>query len=86
MQMRNEPLLHTKLSAIENCRRAGLPVTLVPTVVKNINLDNIGEMMRFLIANRDVVKGIHFQPVSFSAECPIRITKTESQCLTVCEL
>lgn len=70
MQMRNEPLLHTKLSAIENCRRAGLPVTLVPTVVKNINLDNIGEMMRFLIANRDVVKGIHFQPVSFFGRVP----------------
>ena len=72
MQMRNEPLLDTKLAAIENCRRAGLPVTLVPTIVRDINFDNIGEMMRFLIANRDVVKGIHFQPVSYFGRIPGR--------------
>ncbi len=70
MQMRNEPLLEIKLAAINNCRKAGIPVTLVPTVVKNVNLGNIGEMMHFLIDNRDVVKGIHFQPVSFFGRVP----------------
>lgn len=70
IQMRGEPLLREKKQAIENCRKAALPVTLVPTVAKNINLDNIGEMMNFLIENVSVVKGIHFQPVSFFGRHP----------------
>lgn len=70
MQMRGEPLFEEKKQAIENCRKAGLPVTLVPTVARNVNLDNIGEMMQFVIDNVSVVKGIHFQPVSFFGRHP----------------
>jgi len=68
--LRGEPLLEIKKQAIENCRKAGLPVTLVPTIVKNINLDQIGSMMEFLLDHVDVVKGIHFQPVSFFGRYP----------------
>lgn len=68
--MRGEPLFEEKRKAIENCRKAGLPVTLVPTIAKNVNLDNIGEMMQFLLDNISVVKGIHFQPVSFFGRHP----------------
>ncbi|WP_269477178.1 radical SAM protein [Hominibacterium faecale] len=70
MQMRGEPLFKEKKQAIENCRKAGLPVTLVPTVARNVNLDNIGAMMEFLLENIAVVKGIHFQPVSFFGRHP----------------
>ena len=70
MQMRGEPLLEEKKRAIENCRKAGLPVTLVPTIARNVNLDNIGDMMEFLVDNVSVVKGIHFQPVSFFGRHP----------------
>lgn len=70
MKMRGEPLFEEKKKAIENCRKARLPVTLVPTVARNVNLDNIGEMMQFLIENVSVVKGIHFQPVSFFGRHP----------------
>jgi uncharacterized radical SAM superfamily Fe-S cluster-containing enzyme len=75
--LRNEPLLHIKQQAIENCGRAGLPVTLVPTVVKDVNLKNIGEMCAFLLKNLHVVRGIHFQPVSFFGRCPE--TETEGR-------
>lgn len=68
--LRGEPLLELKKKAVENCRKAGLPVTLVPTVVRDVNLKNIGEMMNFLLENVDVVKGIHFQPVSFFGRHP----------------
>lgn len=68
--MRGEPLFEEKKQAVENCRRAGLPVTLVPTVARNVNLDNIGDMMRFLLDHISVVKGIHFQPVSFFGRHP----------------
>lgn len=69
-RLRNEDLLEVKLKAIENCRKAGLPVVLVPTVVKNVNLSGIGAMVKFLLDNVDIVKGIHFQPVSFFGRCP----------------
>lgn len=72
--LRGEPLFETKKKAIENCRRAGIPVTLVPTVVRNVNLENIGEMMDFLLEHVDVVKGIHFQPVSFFGRHPDAMT------------
>lgn len=68
--LRGEPLFETKQKAIRNCRKAGLPVTIVPTVVNDVNLDNIGDMMEFLLKNVDVVKGIHFQPVSFFGRYP----------------
>lgn len=68
--MRGEPLFEEKKQAIENCRKAGLPVTLVPTIAKNVNLDNIGDMMQFLLDHISVVKGIHFQPVSFFGRHP----------------
>lgn len=70
MALRGEPLFELKKKAIENCRKARLPVTLVPTVVRDVNLNNIGDMMRFLLDNVDVVKGIHFQPVSFFGRHP----------------
>jgi len=68
--LRAEPLLEIKKRAVANCRKAGLPVTLVPTVVKDVNLENIGAMMEYLLENVDVVKGIHFQPVSFFGRYP----------------
>jgi len=70
MVTRGEPLFELKQRAIRNCERAGLAVTLVPTVIAGVNLDNIGEMMDFMIKNVNVVKGIHFQPVSFFGRHP----------------
>lgn len=70
MKLRNEPLKRIKEKAVENCRQAGLPVALVPTIVRDINLDNIGSMMSYLLDNVDVVKGIHFQPVSYFGRYP----------------
>lgn len=59
---------HTvKLKAIENCRQAGLSsITLVPTLAKGVNDDQVGDIIRFGTRNMDVVKGINFQPVSFT--------------------
>ncbi len=68
--LRGEALLEIKKKAVENCRKAGLPVTLVPTVVKHVNLHDLGAMVDYLLDNVDVVKGIHFQPVSFFGRHP----------------
>ncbi len=63
-----------KLKAIENCRTAGLKsVCLVPTLAKGINDGQVGDIIRFAVNNMDTVKGINFQPISFTG----RINKEE---------
>lgn len=69
-KLRNRKLLEIKKQAIENCSAFNIGVTLVPTVVRNINLNNIGEIIRFAISQSPKVRGIHFQPVSFFGKIP----------------
>ena len=68
MASRGTPLLEMKLKVIENVRRLESPpsIVLVPTVVKNINDDQVGEIFKFALKNVDVVRGINFQPVAFT--------------------
>jgi hypothetical protein len=63
---RGMPLLEQKLACIENCRRAGLKIIFVPTIVKGINDHEIGAMIRLAIDNIDCVSGFSFQPVCFT--------------------
>jgi hypothetical protein len=73
-KIRGYNALQTKLKAIENFRSAGLSsIVLVPTIVKGINDDQIGDIINFAKINSDIIKGINFQPVSFSG----RIDKKE---------
>jgi len=66
--------LPLKLKAIENCRAEGLTsVCLVPTLAKGVNDHQAGDIIRFAANNIDTVKGINFQPISFSG----RINKKE---------
>ncbi len=59
--------LPLKLKAIENCRNEGLAsVSLVPTLAKGVNDNQVGDIIKFAIDNLDTVKGINFQPVSFT--------------------
>jgi hypothetical protein len=69
-ELRNEDLWEIKQGVIEACRKAQLPVTLVPTLVKNVNMDQIPDLLEFLWENLDIVAGIHFQPVSFFGRFP----------------
>lgn len=60
-------LFEIKLKVIENCRSSGLDsVVLVPTVVKGMNDDQIGAIIRFASRNSDVIRGVNFQPVSMA--------------------
>lgn len=63
-----------KLKALKNFREAGLSsVVLVPTIVKGINDGQIGDIINFAKENSDIIKGINFQPISFSG----RVDKEE---------
>jgi len=66
LRMRGVRLLEQKLAAIENCRRAGLKIIFVPTIVKGVNDHEIGAMIRLAIDNIDTVSGFSFQPVCFT--------------------
>ncbi|MDR3063646.1 MAG: radical SAM protein [Methanobrevibacter sp.] len=78
---RAKNVLPHKIKAIENCRKAGLGVVLVPTLVKGINDDQIGDIIKFAIDNIDIVHGVNFQPVSFSGRTPA--DQVEKQRITI---
>jgi len=39
---------------------------LVPTIVRGLNDHQVGEIVKFAVKNRDVVRGVNFQPVAFT--------------------
>ncbi len=52
---------------LEVFRRAGMTsVVLVPTVIRTINDDQIGLIVKFAAKHMDVVRGVNFQPVSLT--------------------
>ncbi|WP_174591255.1 tetraether lipid synthase Tes [Methanocella conradii] len=56
-----------KLKALENMREAGLNnVVLVPSLVKGVNDAQVADIIRFAAKNVDMVRGVNFQPVSFT--------------------
>lgn len=81
LKIRNKNLLPVKLKAIENCRKADVGIVLVPTLVKGINDDQIGDIIRFAVDNIDVIHGINFQPVSFAGRTPSN--EVEEQRITI---
>jgi 7,8-dihydro-6-hydroxymethylpterin dimethyltransferase len=72
-RLRGRPLLNEKLAAIRNCGHAGLGVILVPTLVKGINTDTIGDLVRLALQLTPTVRGIHFQPISYFGRFPEKI-------------
>lgn len=69
-KLRGRPLFETKLKAIENCKKYGIGVVLVPTIVPGVNVENIGEIIRFGMEHSPTVRGIHMQPVSYFGRIP----------------
>jgi len=59
-------LWELKAKAVENARKSGLRIVLVPTIIKTINDDQVGNILQFSIDNSDVISGISYQPVSFT--------------------
>ena len=68
--LRGRDLLDIKLEAIRVCSELRLGVTLVPTVVKNVNDGNLGEIVALAASLSPGVRGIHFQPVSYFGRYP----------------
>jgi hypothetical protein len=66
LRTRGQALHETKLQVIENCRKAGMKIVLVPTIVRGVNDDQIGVIVRTAVENADVISALTFQPVAFT--------------------
>jgi 7,8-dihydro-6-hydroxymethylpterin dimethyltransferase len=65
LSLRGEPLLETKLAALEALGRAGVHVTLVATLQGGVNDNEMGSLVEFGLA-RPWITGISFQPATYS--------------------
>ena len=68
--LRGAPLLREKLEAVRVCAALGLGVTLVPTVVRGVNTDDLGALVRLAASLAPGVRAVHFQPVSYFGRYP----------------
>ena len=68
-KLRGRPLLETKKKVIEVCRKIGLGAVLVPVIAPGINEDQMGAILSFARDQMPVVRGVHFQPVSYFGRC-----------------
>lgn len=65
-KLRGKRLLEEKLAVIELCRKYDIEVILVPTLIRGINNDEIGRIIRFAAENSDIIRGVVFQPIAFT--------------------
>ena len=70
-RIRGVNLLPLKLKAIEHCAELKIAVILVPTLVRNVNDDQIGTIIRFAKKWIPTVKGVHFQPMTYLGRYPV---------------
>ncbi len=61
-KVRGANLVKLKRQAIENCRAAGIQVVLAMAVISGTNEDQMGDVLRFALENRDVIAGVAYQP------------------------
>ena len=64
-KLRGRPLLELKKKAIENCAKYNLGVILVPMLVPGVNTESLWDIVSFGVSLSPVVRGVHFQPVSY---------------------
>jgi hypothetical protein len=63
-------LFELKRRAVQNCAELGIGVMLVPTIVRDVNLNQVGDIVRFAKEWVPIVKGVHFQPASYFGRFP----------------
>jgi uncharacterized radical SAM superfamily Fe-S cluster-containing enzyme len=71
--IRGRNLFPGKLKAIENCRKAGLPVVLSVTLVPDVNSHRIWDIIQFAAAQH--LTGVNFQPIVLAGRYPRLLSK-----------
>lgn len=68
LALRGENLVEAKLQAIELLGQAGINVTLVCTVERDLNLDQLSQIVRFGL-ERPWITGVSLQPATYVGRC-----------------
>ena len=63
--IRGAYLARIKLQALSNCVEVKIGVQLVPTIIRGVNDHEIGAVIDLAKSYIPVVKGVHFQPISY---------------------
>lgn len=69
-EIRGREILSQKLAAIQNCCDLNIGIVLVPTIKPGENDHDIGNILRFALHYHPVVRGVHFQPISYFGRYP----------------
>ena len=70
MTLRGRECLDFKRRAVRNCADAGLGVVLVATVVRGVNDNELGDLLRLALDLGPAVRGLHIQPAAFFGRYP----------------
>jgi 7,8-dihydro-6-hydroxymethylpterin dimethyltransferase len=73
--LRGGHFLDGKVQAIDNCRKMELGIVLVPTLVSEVNLHNVGEIISFALEQMPAIRGVHFQPVTYVGRYPASVQR-----------
>lgn len=79
-KLRGAKLLQKKLKLIKLCRDSDIEIVLVPTLHGGINDNEIGDMIRFAAENVDIIRGIVFQPMSFTGRTGNLVSRKNRIC------
>jgi len=90
LKTRGFDILPIKMKAIENMRQAGFKSKeiadncffLVVTVAKGVNDHQLGDIVRFCADNKDVIKTVNFQQVSFMGRMDLEFKDLVEQRIT----
>ena len=83
IQARGKNLLDVKMRALDNLAKYKIDTCLVPTVVKGMNDDQLGDIIKFGMKH-DAVRVVNFQPVSFTGR--ISTAELKKQRITIPDL
>jgi uncharacterized radical SAM superfamily Fe-S cluster-containing enzyme len=67
---RGKNLFDIKRRALDNCARERIGVILVPTIIPGVNDRQLGDIVQFAKHWIPIVKGVHFQPISYFGRYP----------------
>jgi len=69
-RIRGADIQQEKMLAVERCAELQMGVILVPTLVRNVNENEIGDIIRFAKKWMPAIKGVHFQPMAYLGRHP----------------
>ncbi|MEM2918478.1 MAG: radical SAM protein [Candidatus Altiarchaeota archaeon] len=72
-KIRNENLLRIKLKAIQNLRKNGIIVDFFSVIIKNVNENEIGNIILFAAKNSDIVKNVYLSTITYEGRFPVEM-------------